>query len=91
MTIYFRIVDSTDTRSKVEKSHLYLPFPTERNGTDRQQLETFGLKIHFRSECIIQFCEKLPTVIFKQPTCIPLRTYDPSFALHSVSSEKDSE
>uniref|UniRef100_A0A915ITK7 Ribosomal protein S10 n=1 Tax=Romanomermis culicivorax TaxID=13658 RepID=A0A915ITK7_ROMCU len=32
------------------KGHLHLPFSTERNGTDRQKLETFSLKIHFQSE-----------------------------------------
>uniref|UniRef100_A0A915J1N9 Uncharacterized protein n=1 Tax=Romanomermis culicivorax TaxID=13658 RepID=A0A915J1N9_ROMCU len=41
------ILDEKLSRSK---GHLYLPFSTERNGMDRQHLETFTLKIDFRSE-----------------------------------------
>uniref|UniRef100_A0A915HQL5 Uncharacterized protein n=1 Tax=Romanomermis culicivorax TaxID=13658 RepID=A0A915HQL5_ROMCU len=41
------------------KGHLYLPLLKERNGTDRQQLETFSLKINFRSQRITAIFYKM--------------------------------
>uniref|UniRef100_A0A915KW49 Uncharacterized protein n=1 Tax=Romanomermis culicivorax TaxID=13658 RepID=A0A915KW49_ROMCU len=51
-TITFELKAIHEYKS-IRKGHLYLPFWAERNGTDRQQLETFSLKIHFRSERIV--------------------------------------
>uniref|UniRef100_A0A915JK59 Uncharacterized protein n=1 Tax=Romanomermis culicivorax TaxID=13658 RepID=A0A915JK59_ROMCU len=38
---------SIEQKVEFESSRLYSPFS---DGTDRRQLETFSLKIHFRSE-----------------------------------------
>uniref|UniRef100_A0A915K7A5 Uncharacterized protein n=1 Tax=Romanomermis culicivorax TaxID=13658 RepID=A0A915K7A5_ROMCU len=52
---------------------IYVPFSTERKGTNRQQLETSSLKIHFKS---------------KRITAIPWKTTDGNVTSNRIDGTK---